>query len=251
MSETDNDLLRLVECPVFDDLGRVSVAFACELTTRKGQSEPTSGYRLADIYRELFGPADQRRTRKPDGNNLMRARRLFEGSRSFLDDITTGPPGVNGRPLMLSAAIDGDGWAGRRALIVRPPSWRYEFESAEVELNVPEHLRRIEVVFNDHFCVFESGRIFYLAIFGQDRGMAPRLDEYGLIQLERLLIDPQDACSGNFIGFAFDDEEAGGERGEVRSLREFIERRLEQLARLLRIARDNLGRRHNPQADAF
>lgn len=222
--------LQLVECPIFDDLDRVAMAFACELTTTQGRSAPDTSYRLTDIYRKLFGAAGERRTSQPSGDGLIRARRLFDASRSFLDDITTGPPGTNGRPMMLSAALDKDGWSGARAHIIRPASWRYEFENAEVELSVPMPHRIIDVTFNDHFCVFESGRIFYIATFGQDQEMVPRLDEYALIQLERLVIDPQDADSSEMLGFALADESAPDAPPEAISLREFLERRLADLA---------------------
>lgn len=230
MSEVEDDLLRLAECPVFDKLGRVAVAFACELTAEEHQIEPSTGFRLAEIYRELFGPAGQRQTEAPAGADLARARSLFEASRSFLDDITTGPPGVNGRPLMMSAALDRDGWAGKPALIVRAPTWRYEFESAEVELAVREDAQAIPVDFNDHFCVFESGRIFYLAIFGQDEGATPRLDEYGLIQLEGLAIDPAEACSASSLGFAYRAHDGTEASKEPASLRDFLIARLKELA---------------------
>jgi len=230
MTEAPDSPLRLVECPIFDDLDRVSVAFACELTTSKGAAAPETGYRLTEIHRELFGPAHQRLTSTPAGDALARARKLFDASRSFLDDITTGPPGANGRPMLISAALDEDGWSGLRARIVRPASWRYEFENAEVELGVPADQRIIDVTFNDQFCIFESGRIFYLGMFGQDAQSQPRLNEYALIQLERLIIDPQDAASAARLGFVLAGATGDGVAPEAISLREFLARRLADLA---------------------
>lgn len=216
--------LILREAPVFDSLERVAMTFACELVTDATEDAPDCSFRLAQVYRELFGPEDQRRTREPAGDALDRARKLFASSRSFLDDITTGPPGVNGRPLLLSAELDGSGRSALAATIVRPPHWDYQFESTEVRLLVAPEASAIPVSFTDQFCVFESGRIFYLASFGQAPGQRPRLDEYGLIQLERLTMDPASATDADFLGFRLDEPAA-----RPLSLRAFLEARLKRL----------------------
>lgn len=218
--------LTLREVPVFDSLERVAMTFACELVTDATEDAPDSSFRLGQVYRELFGPEDQRRTREPAGEALERARKLFASSRSFLDDITTGPPGVNGRPLLLSAELDGSGRSALAASIIRPPHWDYQFESTEVRLLVAPEASAIPVIFTDQFCVFESGRIFYLASFGQAPGRGPRLDEYGLIQLEWLTMDPASAADADFLGFRLDG--ATAQHGPL-SLRAFFEARLSRL----------------------
>lgn len=218
-------MIALNEAPVFDDLGRVAVTFACELTDNPVRLDPDCGYRLTQIYRELFGPPGERRTVEPCGAELDRARRLFTGSRSFIDDITTGPPGVNGRPLFMAAELDGEDRSARTATILRPESWMYEFESTCVELFPAAESRNLPVTFNDQFCVFESGRIFYLASFGQCPEQAPRLDEYALIQLQRLTFDASATLDPNYLAFAFTGEGAD----PACSLFEFLCKRLVRL----------------------
>lgn len=220
-------MLTLRETPVFTALDRVAMTFACELVTHAAQKAPECGFRLASIYRELFGPAEGRCTNEPAGAGLERARKLFEASRSFLDDITNGPPGVNGRPLLLSAQLDANGSSALDATVIRPPHWDYEFESTRVRLRVDRGAAEIPLCFTDAFCIFESGRIFYLASFGQVPGMTPRLDEYGLIQLQRLAMDPGAACEASFLGFRRGNSAAS----PTLSLRAFLADRLERLCR--------------------
>lgn len=222
-------MIELSEAPVFTALDRVAVTFACELVTDAADREPLCGFRLAQIYRELFGPIAHRKTVAPSGLAMARARRLFTGSRSFLDYITTGQPGVNGRPLFFAAALDADGESARDAMVLRPPEWSYEFESTRVTLSTAPTARAIPVLFVDHFCVFESGRIFYLASFGQTPEATPRLDEYGLIQLERLTLDPESAADASYLGFAWMAPDRRQASLPATSLKGFLDARLAML----------------------
>lgn len=216
MSETR--ALELRECPFFPPFDRASLAFAFRLRVGNGTDEPLrSAYRISHVYDAVIGSGA--------GSPLTpahreRAKSLFGASQSFLDDITTGPPGTNGRPLLLAADAQAD---ARHVMLQRNESWRYDYEGTEVELQVvPPARRMLDLAMHEHFCIFESGLMFYLLVLSNRPGMRSPLDEYAIIQAEQLAVSPELAKDEKFLSIHWGDTHG--------SLLEFVNRRLLALA---------------------
>jgi hypothetical protein len=183
-----------VETPLFHGLDAASFSYAFELVAyRKGTGEPVrNAFRLGLI-------ADHLAADDHGGSKVFS--RLIAPSRSFLDDVTTGPPGTNGRPLLFAASgLEADD-PSRVVSLNRNEAWRYEFEGQLTELAIPEARRRIEMRLRDGFCAFESGRLYYVLTLTLPSPAPPALDEYGVIQLQQLTLDPARAADANYLSF--------------------------------------------------
>ena len=111
------------ETAFFDDLDSASLSFAFELA-----APSRTALRLEEIAEALAGQG-----RKWKGQ----ARHIRPADRSgplFLDDVTTGPPGTNGRPLFFAASGSGPDDESRKVALCRPERWTYEFEGETTEL---------------------------------------------------------------------------------------------------------------------
>lgn len=185
------------EVAVFPDLGAASFSFAFEMVGRRfgAKGKARSAYRLLALSEELEQDAASAADDEPEAHDL-----LVGPMRSFLDDVTNGPPGVNGRPLLFLASGAGEEDASRRVHLVRPPHWDYDYEGEITRLTVPEDRQRIEMRLRDSFCVFESGRIYYVLTLTQSGGAAP-LDEYAALHLEQLLLRKIRAAQSGYLGF--------------------------------------------------
>ncbi|AKH41805.1 hypothetical protein WYH_00751 [Croceibacterium atlanticum] len=210
-------MLTLRECPVFQPFERASLAFAFQLRVlRPDGSEPRSAYRISNIYNAVLG-----RSPGLEADRRDRAKWLFGASQSFLNDITTGVPGTNGRPLLLAAEALETGAPPAMVTLQRPESWDYEYEGTAVSLQVPPERRELRMAMQDHFCVFESGRIFYLLVLSNLPGERSPLDEYSTIQAEQLAIEPDYAADSDFLSI--------GRSGPQFSVLEFVRNRLAEL----------------------
>ena len=175
------------EVAVFPDLGSVAVSFAFELAGKsRGKARQRTAFRLLALSEAL---------KEDKAVHEL----LVEPVRSFLDDVTNGPPGVNGRPLLFLASGAEPDDASRHVTLIRPPYWTYEYEGQVKQLDVPEAGRRIEMRLRDSFCVFESGRIYYVLTLG--RPVDGMLDEYAAIQLEQLSRERERAEQSGYLGF--------------------------------------------------
>lgn len=185
------------EVAVFPDLGAASFSFAFELIGRRfgARGKARSAYRLLALSEEMEHDAATAGPDDPDLHGL-----LVEPMRSFLDDVTNGPPGVNGRPLLFLASGADKEDASRRVFLIRPEHWDYDYEGEVTRLHVPREHQRIEMRLRDSFCVFESGRIYYVLTLTQAEGAAP-LDEYAALHLEQLLLKKIRAAQSGYLGF--------------------------------------------------
>lgn len=183
------------EIAIFPDLDASSFCFAFELIPRHaGKKGPhRTAYRLLALARELEQARESHARDEPDIHRI-----LVEPVRSFLDDVTNGPPGVNGRPLLFLASGAGPNDPSRAVTLVRPPSWDYEFEGEVTRLHVPEERQRNEMRLRDSFCFFESGRAYYVLTLTQP---GRQIDEYSAIHLEQLSLDPEHAARSEYLGF--------------------------------------------------
>ena len=206
-----------IEAPLFTTLDRTSFSFAFEIAYRRpprpGWIETLSprdpeGDRVAFRLRALLDRLLADRKRRADLSLPDPAFSLLvEPVRSFLDDVTTGPPGTNGRPfLFLASGAESDA-DSRRAWFHRGESWEYEYEGCTTVLEVPADRRVAELRIRDSFCAFDSGRLFYILTFTQseaeDATARGTLDEYGVLQLQQLALRPkQDATDLRCAGFS-------------------------------------------------
>lgn len=175
------------EVPVFADLGAASFCFAFELITRQfGKSgSHRTAYRLLALSRELEADRDVHKL-------------LVEPVRSFLDDVTNGEPGVNGRPLLFLASGAAPDDASRAVTLVRPAHWDYQFEDEVTRLLVPEGRQRNGMQMRDSFCFFESGRAYYVLSLTQPER---KIDEYTAIHFQQLSLEPEKAADSDYMGF--------------------------------------------------
>lgn len=186
------------EVALFDDLDAASFSYAFELIARrKGSEEPRRiALRLGMIADALAADGEKWSEGKPDVFG-----RLVDPVRSYLDDVTTGPPGTNGRPLIFAASGRAPDDDSRLLTLRRPERWRYEYEGETTELIVPAERREVPMRLRDSFCAFESGRVYYiLSLTHPSKGAVP-LDEYGVLQLQQLALDPKRAANGAYLSF--------------------------------------------------
>ncbi|MBX3595470.1 hypothetical protein [Sphingomonas sp.] len=167
------------EAPIFTGLTETSFTYAFELHFGNWRTDGAgsrsfvredahrAGFRLRQISEALDGLKT---------TDAPLYQRLIDPVRSFLDDVTTGSPGTNGRPLLFAASAAEPDAASRRVWVVRPESWTYEYESLTTRLYVPGE-RLLPFRMRDTFCVFESGRIFYLITLTQDAMEAAETQE--------------------------------------------------------------------------
>ena len=194
---------RFRETPVFADIAKSSFSFAFELTflTEDNEPAPKTAFRL-ERMQEAFELDLHKEVHKA----------LVRPARSFLDDVTTGPPGRNGRPLLLRAAKDDHRSGGCDILMTRDTRWIYEAENKLTELVIGDGTREVPFRLEDTFCVFESGRIFYvLTLVLADGAM---IDEYVVVQLQQLALERERADDSTYLGFAM----AGGKRHSLAGL---------------------------------
>jgi hypothetical protein len=203
------------ECAIFPHLDGVSVSFAFEISPPAREARSTrrrSAFRLLALSERLeqsFGGED-------DLERRAGARRahdeLIEPVRSFLDDVTNGQPGVNGRPLLLLASGAEPESPSRRVLLRRPARWLYQAEGDDTVMTVPDSLRAIPLLLRDSFCVFESGLVYYVLTLveplpsGDEGTSCPALDEYSLLQLQQLLLDRSRLNDPDYLTFDWQTE---------------------------------------------
>lgn len=262
------------EAPIFNCLTATSFTYAFELEY-SDQPEPDakiegggeeqnidSRHRAAFRLRALSSALSGLEGGDEQQRHIFQV--LIQPMRAILDDVTVGPAGTNGRPLLFAASGALPNAASRRAWLVRPERWEYEYEKEVTRLKVPGP-RCIELRLRDSFCAFESGRIFYLLTLTQEmapdggdderpaqapdlpvkkpteagRGGTeldaelepanpPAIDEYVVLQLQQLVLDKKlDAKRPDVIGFRLGETPAEG--GQAQSLIAFAEARLQQL----------------------
>jgi hypothetical protein len=211
------------EAPLFTGLDATAFSFAFELIAHRGSARAVArtAFRLGLIADELAADGRKRTATEPDVYG-----RLVEPVRSFLDDVTTGPPGTNGRPLFFAASGAGPDDPSRAVTLIRPETWDYAFEGETTELTTSAN-REVEMRLRDSFCAFESGRLYYILTLTQPSEGATPLDEYGVIQLQQLALDPAKAADPKYLGFDW----AGGRyalvalaNARLKSLRERTDR---------------------------
>jgi hypothetical protein len=178
------------ESPSFTDIRSFSVAYIFELEIdRPRRAGPMRAFRL-DAIRRALDPDDPEMRARRSRSEQRRAQETFEALleplESYHDDVTTGPPGRGGRPLVFGAEAPEDVSPSRAVTLVRPARWRYAAEGRRVEMRASEEAaaRTLALEFRDTFCAFESGRLFYMLSLEPCAGTA--IDEYGVIQLLKL-----------------------------------------------------------------
>lgn len=176
------------EVAIFRDLDSAAVTFAFELVAKPANTKNRhrTAYRLLALSEAL--------KEEEELHEL-----LVEPVRSFLDDVTNGPPGVNGRPLLFLASGADPGDPSRHVTLVRPRHWTYEYEGRVTQLNVPDYRLRTEMQLRDSFSVFESGRIYYVLTLICPVGAT--LDEYAAIHFEQLVLERERAEQPDYLGF--------------------------------------------------
>lgn len=166
------------ESPVFGGIDIASFSFAFELFPDR---EERPAFRLDEIAQQLAG--DDRAG-------------LLEPFLAYHDDVTIGPPGSHGRPLVFRARLSDPGLTVR---VRRPPAWEFERDGSATRLRVGQ--QDYELGLRESFCAFRSGRLFYIPSLTVPKGSATSLDEYFVIHLQHLAIsDGEDVESG----FEFD-----------------------------------------------
>jgi GNAT superfamily N-acetyltransferase len=176
------------ESPSLKDVSSFSIAYIFELQIeRPRRAGPMRAFRLDAIHHAL-DPDDEGGRGKRSAEQQAKARAVFEALleplESYHDDVTAGPPGRGGRPLVFGAEGPEDVSPGRAVTLVRPARWRYAAEGRRVEMIAEESRRTLALEFRDTFCAFESGRLFYMISFEPAAGTS--IDEYGIIQLQKL-----------------------------------------------------------------
>ena len=196
------------EAPVFRQLDKCSFSYAFEIAAPPDW----------DSARDVFAAGKDRcafRLRHLEDairkDNPETYDQLIDPVRSFLADVTTGPPGTNGRPLMFGASGAATDHKGRIVWLMRNATWDYEYEGDRTVLTVDPERARIPMRVRDSFSVFESGRIFYVLTLTQAEDLGPALDEYGVIQLQQLAMETAKAGKSGYLDFEWDaDFEFGG-----------------------------------------
>lgn len=203
---------QFVEAPVFTGVTTATFSFAFELDFDASGDVERAAIRLEQVQADL-----EKR------NNASVHAQLVEPVRSFLDDVTTGPPGRNGRPLLVTCSGAAAQSADRAVTMIRPAAWHYRAEGQRTELVAPNGAERVVPMrLHDAICAFESGRVFYiLSLVLPEEGAAT--DEYAVLQLEQLALRPSELIDqADYLAFNW-----GGER---RSLLELANARLASLA---------------------
>ncbi|MET1081786.1 MAG: GNAT family N-acetyltransferase [Burkholderiales bacterium] len=203
---------QFVEDPVFTGLTTATFSFAFELDFDAGGDVARAAIRLEQVQADL-----------EERSSASVHVQLVEPVRSFLDDVTTGPPGRNGRPLLVTCSGTAAQSEDRAITMIRPAAWHYRAEGQRTELVAPHGAERaVPMRLHDAICAFESGRVFYiLSLVLPDEGAA--IDEYAVLQLEQLALRPSGLIDQ--VGYlAFD---WGGER---RTLLELANARIASLA---------------------
>ncbi len=204
------------ETPVFADVGAIAFSFAFELRFQHAPNCPLEGSALLltkiaeDLNRDAKVQAE-----------------LVEPTRSFLDDVTTGPPGRNGRPLLFLAGPQSFEHPSRRVQMIRPPHWLYKAEDSRRQLQTSG--AAIDFVLQDSFCVFESGRVFYVLTLVLDPQSGSRMDEYAIIQLQNLAMKPDDddqVRQHGDLAFAWQPDAAEDDNADRFDLWQLAEQRL-------------------------
>lgn len=167
------------ETAVFGDVAAASFSFAFELRYQHVNDCPVKGSALlvSRIAEDLH-------------QDSLVHDALVEPTRSFLDDVTTGPPGHNGRPLLFLASPRPFDDPSRRVRMIRPQRWLYKAEDNRRELQ--SATPPINLVLQDSFCAFESGKLFYVMTLVLDPDSGQAIDEYAIIQLQNLAMKPDD-----------------------------------------------------------
>jgi GNAT superfamily N-acetyltransferase len=178
------------ESPALAGIASFSIAYIFELKIdRPRRAGPMRAFRLDAIHRAL-DPDDPELAKGRSASSQAEAGAAFaallEPLESYHDDVTTGPPGRGGRPLVFGAEAPEEVSASRTVSLVRPARWRYAAEGRRVEMHAPEDeaARTLALEFRDTFCAFESGRLFYMISFAPAPGTT--IDEYAVIQLQKL-----------------------------------------------------------------
>lgn len=175
------------ERPVFDDIGVGSFSFAFELHPGRKDRQ---AFRLNEVSRAL-------------GEELSEA--LISPFASYLDDVTTGATGRNGRPLIfLATAPKTDSPVdapepGPSVDVRRDPQWIYEAEGLDKRLYVDPGRLDHKLLLRDAFCAFKSGRIFYILSLALPNRSRQPIDEYFIIQMQRLAMDPERRTGLSFL----------------------------------------------------
>jgi hypothetical protein len=169
-------LLDYVESPVFNDVEVASFSFAFELYPEKKHRE---AFRLEQVAEHL--------------DSAIRDA-LIGPIASYLDDVTTGVPGRHGRPLI---ALAGAPEASPSVDVRRAAAWSYDAEGATRTLHAGEE-RGHPFLVREAFCAFKSGRIFYILSLTLPEDPERPIDEYLIIQMQRLAMDAGAATGLNF-----------------------------------------------------
>jgi GNAT superfamily N-acetyltransferase len=202
---------QFVEAPVFSGLTTATFSFAFELDFDAHGDVERAAIRLERVQADL---------EKRDSASVHA--QLVEPVRSFLDDVTTGPPGRNGRPLLVTCSAAAAHSEDRAVTMIRPASWQYRAEGQKTELVAPDGAERaVPLRLHDAICAFESGRVFYiLSLVLPEEGAA--IDEYAVLQFEQIALRPRELIERErYLAFDW-----GGER---RSLLELVNARLASL----------------------
>lgn len=193
------------EAPALRGLDTGTFSFAFELCFDASAPAERAAVRLERIQAAL---------EKEGSNHSEVHAALVEPVRSFLDDVTTGPPGRNGRPLLANCSALPAEDPDRSLELIRPSRWHYRAEGMRTELVAPDaRERRVPMRLHDAICVFESGRVFYiLSLILPENGAT--IDEYAVLQLEQLALRP-DALADRQSYLSF---EWGGKRRSLLDL---------------------------------
>lgn len=234
------------ETPAFRDLDATAFTFAFELTYHDGSGQPVerSAFRLREISDAMS------RSRAGTDQERKAFTTLVQPIRSFLDDVTMGPAGTNGRPALFAASGARPNAESRSVWLCRPERWQYEYENEVSELAVAPAQRFHHFRLRDSFAAFESGRIFYLLTLTQqapgdevtrkgqsdpaDPDMAcdtqrVPIDEYAILQLQQLALDPDEyADDATYLAFCRNRECPADTTGFL-SLIQLAEQRLQEL----------------------
>jgi GNAT superfamily N-acetyltransferase len=246
-----------IEAPVFSDLDATAFTFVFELhydlgatqgdsaqpgtpadrprTSARGSGSstrsttpinpvdgvPRAAFRLRELSRRLAADTRDRSYSE-----------LIQPVRSFLDDVTMGPAGTNGRPLIFAASGAPPEDPSRRVCVVRPAKWEYEYENEITCLTVSANRRVHEFRLRDSFCAFESGRLLYLLTLTQHVMTAPadaeRIDEYVVLQFQQLILDETHAAGAKAALRFSSPAHTDAPDSECVSLIDFAEARLKQ-----------------------
>lgn len=114
---------------------------------------------------------------------------LVEPTQSYFSDIVRGGLGRMGRPLIFLCEAERE-LDERTVVMHRPETTDYKAERRHIRLWRPDAKRaKIRWAMRDAFALFESGHLFYLLSLVSMDDQLDRIDEYALIQLQKLL-DP-------------------------------------------------------------